>query len=603
MKTDCLLIGYYDTDFTQYVSLVRSMGEDSGAYRDLNLAFIEYEGRPFRSMDILNHFHFQQSEGSYKPLHNYDFLWPTVSYLSTYLHRRGFTFDYINLPHLQRELFKRKLVEQDILSVAITTTLYVAPNPILELVRFIREHNAQTKIIVGGPYIYNQSKMLGEDQLKELFAYIGADVYVINQMGEAALVNVLSALKSGSSLAHIDNIAYRGSSLTARAAAVDSWRLSEQSNSAQSAIAAAGERERALSRARAWASAHPEQVAAVRKRREAGELRVNAVAAPYAVTKQSAEENPLEENRVDYSLFPLKDIGDSVSLWTAKSCPFACAFCGFPERAGKYVYLPVATIETELDKLKSLGVTDLAFLDDTFNVPKARFKEFLRMMIRNQYGFTWNSFYRGDQGDEETIDLMRQAGCGGVFLGVESGSDRVLEQMNKTARRDDYMKAIPLLRQAGILTHANFVIGFPGETEETVEETIDFIERTRPDTYRAQLWYCDPLTPVWARREEYGIQGSAFNWTHKTMDHRTAADMVDKLFLCIENSTWLPQHSFEQWSILYLQRRGMELDQIMKFVRCFNGAVKEKLRDGQSKSVPAELLAGMAEAARFTLRW
>jgi len=472
----------------------------------------------------------------------------------------------------------------------------------MELMAFIREYSSQTKIIVGGPYVFDQSRTLSEEQLKELFAYIGADVYVINQMGEAALVKVLSALKSGNSLADIDNIAYRSSSLLSRAAAIDSWGPSEHSNHAQVATVSADGRERALSKARAWASAHPEQLAAMRKRREVGELKLKAVA-PYAVTKQSAEDNPLEENRVDYSLFPLKDIGDSVSLWTAKSCPFACAFCGFPERSGNYTFLSVEAIERELNTLRDLGLANLTFLDDTLNVPKLRFKEFLRMMIRNQYNFTWNSFYRGDQGDEETIDLMRQAGCGGVFLGVESGSDRVLEHMNKTARRQDYMKAIPLLRQAGILTHANFVIGFPGETEETIQETIEFIECTRPDTYRAQLWYCDPLTPIWGKREEYGIQGSAFNWTHKTMDHRTAADMVDKLFMCIENSTWLPQHSFEQWSILYLQRRGMEFGQIMKFVRCFNAAVKHQLRDGHNKTVPADLLAGMAEAARFTLRW
>src|SRR4029077_19269390 len=178
-------------------------------------------------------------------------------------------------------------------------------------------------------------------------------------------------------------------------------------------------------------------------------------------------------------------------------------------RAGAYHYLAVETIEQELHVLQELGVRRLYFLDDSFNVPKARFKDMMRMMIRNRSGFTWNSFYRSDHGDAEAAELMAQAGCRGVFLGVESGSDFILERMNKSARRADYLRTIPLLKQTGILTHANFVVGFPGETYQTAQESVDLIEEAQPDTYRAQLWYCDPVTPVWQQREQYGIRGSA----------------------------------------------------------------------------------------------
>src|SRR5262249_47072636 len=152
-------------------------------------------------------------------------------------------------------------------------------------------------------------------------------------------------------------------------------------------------------------------------------------------------------------------------------------------------YLSVADVERELDKLAALGtVTTLTFIDDTFNVPKRRFKELLRMMIRNRYDFKWNSFYRADHGDEQAIALMAETGCEGVFLGVESGSDTMLKAMNKTARRKDYLKAIPLLQQHGISCYASLIIGYPGETRETVDETIDLIERAAPDYFRAQLW-------------------------------------------------------------------------------------------------------------------
>ena len=524
--TDCLIVGFNDSNFEGYVDMVKGMGTDSGGFRDLNLAYLDYDNRPQRSLDLLTHFYYQDNSGPRRPFSNTDFLWPVVTYLGTYLHRRGLTFDYVNLPALERDKLKDKLLSDDILTIAITTTLYVSMHPVMELIAFIREHNQTAKIIVGGPYISNQPKLGDPVSLQRLFSYIGADIFVISSEGEAALVNTIRALKAKDSLAKVDNIAYREGN-------------------------------------------------------------------KYIVTGTSIESNPLEENMVDYSLFPREEINEFVTTRTAKSCPFSCSFCGFPARAGKYKYLGVDLVERELDAIREIGsVTTVTFIDDTFNVPKERFKEILRMMIRNNYGFKWNSFYRSDHGDEETIELMGKAGCEGVFLGVESGSDVMLKRMNKTARQKDYIKAIPLLRDAGVTSHANVIVGFPGETLETLQESIDMIESVKPDFYRAQLWYADPVTPIWNKREEYGVQGSMFNWSHDTMDCHTASDLVEKMFVGIEGSIWLPQNGFEQWSTFYLQRRGMSLEQLKTFMRCWNALIKEKLiYPNKSESDPALLEA------------
>ena len=528
---DCLIIGFNDADFDEYVRMVKSMGVDGGAYRDLRLAFIEYEGRPHRALDLLGRFH----HGSRYYFHNTDFLWPTILYLGSFLHRRGYAFDYVNLFQLDKQELAKKLRANDILTVAITTTLYVSPHPILEIVSFIREHNSNARIVIGGPYIANQRGMLDHDELQNVLQYIGADIYVINREGETALGNVIAALKESSPLAAIENIAYRDGD-------------------------------------------------------------------EYVLTPSSAESNSLEENMVDYGLFPREDLGRFVSLRTAKSCPFSCAFCGFPTRAGHYTYLSVAHVERELNALCDAGeVTTLTFLDDTFNVPKQRFKEMLRMMIRNKYGFRWNSYYRADHGDEETIELMRQSGCEGVFLGAESGSDTVLKKMNKTARRKDYFQAISGFRAAGIITHANLIIGFPGETRDTFAETIGLVEEAQPDFFRAQLWYADPLTPVWQKREEYGIQGMAFAWAHNTMDSATACNLVDEMFLSVKNSLWLPQWGFELWSLFYLQRWGMTREQVKVFVRCFNAVIQDGLRNSSQREIPPMLLDDLRRSCQFEL--
>lgn len=532
MKTDCLIVGFNDTDLAPWVEMVKSMGEKSGAFRDLNLAYVDYQGRPHRSMDLLNHFHFGPDIDPRRRFSNTDFLWPTITYLGTFLHRRGFTFDYVNQFHLEKEALREKLLHDDILTVAVTTTLYVSPHPILEIISFIRQYNEKVKILVGGPYVSNQIQMLDDEAVQQLFKYVGADVYVISQEGEAALANLLAALKAGDSLDKVENLAYRDGG-------------------------------------------------------------------SYVFTAKSTERNELAENMVDYSLFPREHIGEFVSLRTAKSCPFSCSFCGFPQRAGKYVYTGVELVEDELDRLKEIGVTTLTFLDDTFNVPKTRFKDILRLMIHKGYGFKWNSFYRSDHGDEETIELMGQAGCEGVFLGIESGSDRMLQRMNKTSRRHNYMKAIPLLRQAGISTHANLIVGFPGETLDTYEESVSLIEEAKPDFFRAQLWYCDPVTPIWNRREEFGVQGSGFAWSHNTMDCETACDLVDRMFLGVRGSVWLPQNGFEQWSTFYLQRRGMSMERLKTFLRCFNAAVREKLLHPGKTDVDPNLMASLAASCRF----
>ena len=532
-ETDCLLVGFNDQDFADYVDMARAMGTDSGAYRDLDLAFIEYNGKPMRSIDLLNHFYFEEKEKPAGRFHNADFLWPVITVLGSYLAQRGLTFDYVNLFHLEKERLREKLSKNDTLTVAITTTLYVSPYPILEIVSFIRQYNDTAKIILGGPYISNQVKMADPTTLQNMFKYLGADVYVNSSEGEFALACVIQALKGGVSLDRVDNIAYKD-----------------------------GEE--------------------------------------YIITQTATESNSLEENPVSYSLFPSQDFGEFVTLRTAKSCPFSCSFCGFPQRAGKYTYLSVELVEQELNRVAEIGsVSTLTFIDDTFNVPKGRFKEILRMMIRNKYGFKWNSYLRSDHTDDETLSLMAESGCEGVFLGVESGSDQMLQRMNKTSRRKDYLRVIPQLKALGISTHASLIVGFPGETFETNQETIDFIEEAQPDFFRTQLWYCDPTTPIWHEREKYGVKGSAFNWSHDSMDVKTACDLIDRAFLCVNNSIWLPQNGFDQWSTFYLQRKGMTLEQIKTFIKCFNAIVKEKLIHGGRKEADPALLDRLKKSAQF----
>lgn len=533
--TDCLIIGHNDGSFEDHVSLVKSMGTDSGAWRDLDLAFVEMDGRPYRSMDIVNLAN--ERGGPRSPaFSNLDFFWPALPYLATYLTRRGFTADCINLFQDEKERLRRCLLRGDVLTVAVTTTLYVAPWAIEEVVRFVRDCHPSVTIVLGGPFVHNQSRLLSDAQFLDLLVQLDADIFVISSEGESALAQVLGAIKAGREPSEVPNIAYR---------------------------------------------------------RPGG----------YVRTPPAPEANRLADNMVDYGLFPPERFGQFVSVRTSKSCPFACAFCGFPQRAGAYAYEGLEMVEQELDAIHRLGtVTTLTFLDDTFNVPKPRFKEIMRLMIRKGYGFRWNSFLRADHVDEECIALMRDSGCEGVFLGVESGSDRMLALMNKTSRSAHYRRVIPWLRQAGIVTYCSLIVGFPGENAESLRETFALIDEAQPDFYRAQLWYCDPATPIWAKRDALGVSGSAFSWRHPTMDAAAASQAIDEAFLTPRSSLWLPQHGFELWSVFYLQRQGMSLAQVKQFVHEFDEAVRGKLRRPAARDVDPVATQRLLASARIAAR-
>lgn len=531
---DCLIIGNNDIAFEDYLKMTRSMGEDHADYRDLNLNYIVYKDKPYRALDILNHFYFQDKKGIYRPFSYTDLLWIVVAYLGTYLSKRGFTFDYINLFHFEKDQLIEKLKETNFLTVAITTTNYVFDLPILEIISFIRQYTDTPKIIVGGPYISKRAERMDVENLKSFFKLLDADFYVCTREGEQALVNIIKALKNNRDFHDIDNIAYKKGS-------------------------------------------------------------------DYIITPTSLEINSLEENMIDYSLFKKEALRNFLNLRVSEGCPYDCSFCAYPARANvKYKHMSLDYIKKELDSIRNLGtVTHLFFVDGTLNVPKEKYKEMLRLMIREKYGFKWHSFFRCDNFDEETIELMREAGCEGVYIGMETANETILRNMNKSSQKKDYRKAIPLFKKAGIIMFISLVVGFPGETVETFQETMDFLEETTPDFYRPQTWYCEPQTPIWQQREKYGLKGYHFTWSHDTMDAKTSCDLLEKAFFSIDTPIWIPDPNFNFVSLYYLKEKGMSIEQQKKFLRCYNSIVKERLLYPHKKEISPGLLESLKKSCLF----
>lgn len=521
---DCLLVGHNQTDFRKYEEMIRRMGTDSRAYRDLNNHFFHYNNKPYTFPEIFDLFcrDEEMERRSIKPLTEWETFSAAIAYLGTYLHRNGFSFDYVNAFHQEKKEFARKLEEENIVTIAITTTYYVSFFPIIEIIDFIRQHNNTAKIVLGGPYVAAQVRSMNNEELQNLFGNtLGADFYVNSSQGETALTKIIHAVKNNLPIENIKNIYYKTDK-------------------------------------------------------------------GFAAGVMERESNILAENMVNWDLFADR-VDQNVIIRTSISCPFSCSFCRHPEHAGRYQPTDIAALEKELDSLNRIESVSLVyFIDDTFNIPPKRFKGLLRMMIRKNYRFKWHSFFRSQFADEETARLMKDSGCEGVYMGLESGNNRVLKNMNKLTTVEKYRRGIPILKKAGINTDGNFIIGFPGETYESAQDSLRLIEDMELDFYRAQLWYLDPMQPIWERRKEFNIQGESFEWKHATMDAKTACDLVDEIMLTVKKSIWIPHFAFNYDGVWRLIHRGFSLEQVKDLLRAFEKGLKGKLIDPAKKEIGFE---------------
>lgn len=247
--------------------------------------------------------------------------------------------------------------------------------------------------------------------------------------------------------------------------------------------------------------------------------------------------------------------------------------------SGEHTLSSIDSIRNELRFLVAGGLKQIIFVDDTFNVPLPRFKQLCRMMIEEKFNLKWFSFFRCSNADDETFDLMKESGCVGVFLGIESGDQQILNNMNKFANLEKYREGIRKLHERDIFTFAAFIVGFPGETKQSVMNTINFIEECPPTFFSPQLYFHDPITRINHRREEFGIEGSHYRWRHNSMCWEEGAEWLDYMVRRIDNSISLTLYGFSIWAIPYMMQNGFTLDQVKGFGRTAKKMMIKSLDD------------------------
>jgi radical SAM superfamily enzyme YgiQ (UPF0313 family) len=171
-------------------------------------------------------------------------------------------------------------------------------------------------------------------------------------------------------------------------------------------------------------------------------------------------------------------------MLSSRGCPYRCTFCLWPGtmvgrdfRARK----PESVVGEMEHLVRDHGVDDIYFDDDTMTIDRERMLEICRLIQERELKVHWISMGRVDTVDEEMLREMRQAGCDNVYLGVESGSPEMLKRLKKGIQLNQVEQAFRAARKAGIKTQAFFMLGGPGETKDTLKETIEFAIRLDPD--------------------------------------------------------------------------------------------------------------------------
>ena len=169
------------------------------------------------------------------------------------------------------------------------------------------------------------------------------------------------------------------------------------------------------------------------------------------------------------------------TVYATRGCPGKCTFCTVPAFYGGKIRLRSAgNIIDELKLIAKQGYKEVFFRDETFTANKQRVLEVATAIRENDLDLTWICSSRIGSIDEEMIRVMAQSGCHMIRVGVESGSQRILDNVKKGINLGQTEQLMDLAHRHGVDVHAHMMLGMPGETRETVEETIRFIKRIRP---------------------------------------------------------------------------------------------------------------------------
>jgi len=299
----------------------------------------------------------------------------------------------------------------------------------------VKHHLPKTRTIVGGPHISSMA-------VETMQRFTEFDVAVVNE-GESVLVNLLEALRKGVSLKSVNGILFRENHAvvtTPRAPIID----------------------------------------------DLDNLPIPA----WDLLKGFPDE--FKPAIFDYPSGPVATIAAS------RGCPFHCKFCDTSTFGARVrAYSPEAVYSLMKHLKENYGIRHIMFVDDQFLASRIRTSKLCELLIENKLNMTWSCTARVDTAKPDVLKLMKKAGCWEISFGLESGSNDLLQKMDKLARIELSEQAVNWTHSAGIRCKGLFMLGYPGETMQTIEQTKAFLLRLPMTTMNLSKFTPHPGSPIY----------------------------------------------------------------------------------------------------------
>jgi anaerobic magnesium-protoporphyrin IX monomethyl ester cyclase len=218
-------------------------------------------------------------------------------------------------------------------------------------------------------------------------------------------------------------------------------------------------------------------------------------------------------------LFPLGRylaLGMPITMTTSRGCPFQCIFCVGRKMVGAKVrYRSPEKVVDELEYLHGLNFQQINIVDDLFTASREHCLAVCHEILKRNLKIQWTSFSRVDTISKELLLEMKQAGCYAISFGVETGNPEILKAIKKKITLEKVIEAANLCQEAGMDVHFTFILGLPGETPETMKQTIAFSEKLNNIVGSCGFHLLAPFpgTEIREKSEELGISILTHNWS------------------------------------------------------------------------------------------
>ena len=202
-----------------------------------------------------------------------------------------------------------------------------------------------------------------------------------------------------------------------------------------------------------------------------------------------------------------------VPMITSRGCPYRCIFCDQGVFGKRFRYISGKKVVDQMEELqKRYGIREVTFYDDVFTLNKERIYEMCDEIEKRKLKIAWNCSSRADHLDKNLLKRMKEAGCWMIGMGIESGNQEILDFIKKDVKLEKIREVTDWAHEAGIKIKAFFQIGHPKETEQTMEDTINFAKSLK--IYSADFTISTPFkgTELYEIAKDYGT----FDTSNKT---------------------------------------------------------------------------------------